>query len=72
MKKTIPLLLISPYCAIQISSTQSNKVVFTSFQYVESEYANKTVFKVWKNETLILPIRLVSGPVVPLIFSVKY
>lgn len=71
MKKTTLLFLLSLFCDIQITSAQTNKAVFTSFRYMESEYANKTVFKGWKNETLILPIRLVSSPAVPLTFNLK-
>ncbi len=71
MKKTILLFLLYLFYDIQITSAQTNKAVFTSFRNMESEYANKTVFKGWKNETLILPIRLVSSPAVPLTFDLK-
>jgi len=71
MKKTILLFLLYLFCDTQITSAQNNKAVFTSFRNMESEYANKSVFKGWKNETLILPIRLVSKPAIPLTFRLK-
>lgn len=71
MKKIILLFLILLICENQIALAQSKKAVFTSFRNMESEYANKTVFKGWKNEILILPIRLVSSVSVPLTFNFK-
>ena len=50
---------------------QSKKAVFTSFRFMESGFADQTVFKGWKNETLILPIRISSFPSAALSFDVK-
>jgi hypothetical protein len=71
MKNTFFLFLLVLLCGSQLSIAQTNKAVFTSFRDMESEYAAKTVFKAWKNETLVLPIRLVSRPSVPLTFNLK-
>lgn len=71
MKKIVLLFLIFISCDLQKSSSQTAKAVFTSFRNLEGELADKTVFKGWKNETLILPIRLVSSPAVPLTFNIK-
>ena len=71
MKKTILIFFAFLLSDIQITIAQTNRAVFTSFRQMEGEHANKSVFKTWKNETLILPIRLVSKPAVPLTFRLK-
>lgn len=50
---------------------QSKKAEFTSFRFMESGFADQTVFKGWKNETLILPIRISSFPSADLSFDIK-
>lgn len=71
MKSTILFCLLFLFCVVQFTVAQTTKAVFTSFRQMEGEYANKSVFKTWKNETLILPIRLVSSPAIPTGFKIK-
>ncbi len=71
MIKIVFLFLSFIFYDLQKSSAQTGKAVFTSFRHLEGELADKSVFKGWKNETLILPIRLVSSPAVPLDFNIK-
>ena len=71
MKKLFFLFISFIFFGQGLSMAQSKKAGFTSFRFMEKEFADQTVFKGWKNETLILPIRLSSDSSAALTFELK-